>query len=111
MVHQRAPPCTRRKIHKSTVKHETFMYHTPRKTPIYPETFEIQVSPSRAQELPKPQELFSQMNNEKIKKRSDGPKSHWLQIGWTTAPPPRVRLISFPLIYPLKIKQLQSNGA
>ena len=29
MVHQRAPPCTRRKIHKSTVKHETFMYHMP----------------------------------------------------------------------------------
>jgi hypothetical protein len=29
MVHQRAPPCTRRKIHKSTVKHETFMDHMP----------------------------------------------------------------------------------
>ena len=57
------------------------------KTPTSPETFWAQVSPSRAQELPKPQELFSQMNNEKIKKRSDGPKSHWLQIGWTTAPP------------------------
>ena len=64
------------------------------KSPTYPETFEIQMSPYRAQELPKPQELFSQMNNEKIKKRSDGPKSHWLQIGWTTAPPPIVPLIS-----------------
>jgi hypothetical protein len=62
--HRRAPPCTRR-----------------------PGGSLPQVSPSRAQELPKPQELFSQMNNEKIKRAPDGPKPHWLQIGWTTAPP------------------------
>ena len=82
------------------VRHQRGSAPAPRRPALYPQSpHKSRDFLSAGEPLPRPRTskapgIFSQMNNEKIKKRSDGSKSHWLQIGWTTAPPESASYLS-----------------